>query len=178
MMSKNVEHIILVNPNDKEISSIEKILAHQYGMLHRAFSIFIFRSRHGKSELLLQKRSKNKYHCGGLWTNTCCSHPHPGEEIAMAANLRLKDEMGITTDLKKVGKFHYIAQLDKGMTENEIDHVFIGNYDGDDIPINVNEVEDYEWVDVTELEEDLTTNPQKYTPWLKKALELATKVYK
>lgn len=169
------EHIILVNPQDKKIGLIEKLLAHQYGMLHRAFSVFIFRKHHGRLELLLQQRSKKKYHGGGLWTNTCCSHPHPNENLLKAAEARLHEEMGIKAKLKKVGKFHYIAKMDHGMVENEMDHVYIGFYDEDDIPFNANEVEDYRWENVNKLKRDMNVHPARYTPWLKQALELALK---
>lgn len=172
-MKKTSEKIILVNPQDKEIGMIEKHLGHQYGMLHRAFSVLIFRKRNGNLETLLQQRSKKKYHGGGLWTNTCCSHPRKGETLSEAAHKRLKNEMGITVKLKKVGKFHYIAKMDKGMTENEIDHVFIGIYNDDTIPTNPAEVQDYEWVNVKKLTKQLVRFPKKYSPWFKQALELA-----
>src|ERR1700722_18026522 len=123
MFKSQSEKIILVNPMDKKIGMIEKIIGHRYAMLHRAFSILIFRRKNGKVETLLQQRSKKKYHAGGLWTNTCCSHPHPGEKILISARKRLKEEMGIDVKLKAIGKFHYVAPLDHGMTENEIDHV-------------------------------------------------------
>lgn len=175
--NKTTENIILVDPNNNTIGEIEKILGHRYGMLHRAFSVLVFRQRNGKIETLLQQRNKNKYHGGGLWTNTCCSHPHSGEDLAITAEKRLKDEMGIDVKLKEVGKFHYIAKLDHGMTENEIDHVFIGTYDADDIPVNRAEVEDYLWIDVNILQKELNQYPEKYTPWFKQALELALTNY-
>lgn len=172
---ETIENIILVDPEDNKIGEVEKILGHQYGMLHRAFSVLVFRQRNGQTETLLQQRNKNKYHGGGLWTNTCCSHPHSGESSTMAAEKRLKDEMGIDIKLKEVGKFHYIAKLDHDMTENEIDHVFIGNYDADEIPVNPAEVEDYLWMDINTLQMELKQYPQKYTPWFKQALDLALK---
>src|SRR5438552_4610879 len=104
------EMLILVDPDDNKIAEYEKIRAHQYGMLHRAFSILLFRQRNKKIETLLQQRSKEKYHGGGLWTNTCCSHPHVGEYLTDAVRVRLKEEMGIETELKEVGTFHYIAK--------------------------------------------------------------------
>ncbi len=172
-LARTNENIILVDPEDRKIGEIEKILAHEYAMLHRAFSVFIFRKRHGKLQLLLQQRSKKKYHGGGLWTNTCCSHPHPGEDTLKSAEKRLKDEMGIKANLTELGKFHYVAQFDNGLTENEIDHVLVGTYEADEIPINSNEVENYQWIDVDTLKQELATNPTKYTPWFKQALELA-----
>lgn len=171
------KNIILVDPNDQKIGEIEKHLGHQYGMLHRAFSVIIFRQHDNKIETLIQQRSKQKYHGGGLWTNTCCSHPHEGENINEAAEKRLKNEMGIDVKLKEVGKFHYVAKLDHGMTENEIDHVFIGTYSANDIPFNPDEVEDYRWMDIKTLEEDLEIHPNKYTPWFKQALDIALNSY-
>lgn len=171
MSAKN--QIILVNPNDKKIGLIEKLLGHRYGMLHRAFSVVIFRKRREQWQTLLQQRAKNKYHGGGLWTNACCSHPHPGEILVKAAEKRVKIEMGIRVKLQYVGKFHYIAQLDHGMTENEIDHVLVGWYEADHIPINHREVESYKWMNVDTLQKQLITQPHRYTPWLKQALALA-----
>lgn len=167
------EKVILVDPSDRKIGEMEKILAHKFGMLHRAFSVFIFRKQKGKLELLLQQRNQNKYHAGGLWTNTCCSHPRINETNKEAAENRLKYEMGIEAKLKRVGKFHYIAQFKNGMTENEIDHVWIGMYEGNNIPYNPEEVENYKWVDIGTLEKDLRQFPERYTPWFKQALELA-----
>lgn len=168
------QFVILVNPSDHQIGKEEKILAHQHAMLHRAFSVFIFRERHGQTELLLQQRSKKKYHGGGLWTNTCCSHPRPKENLLKSAEKRLKEEMGITVKLKKKGVFHYVAKLNNGLYENEIDHVFVGTYeDNKKIPINRKEVDNYRWVEVKKLKRDLIAHPKKYSPWLKQALALA-----
>lgn len=166
------EKIILVDPKDHKLGVVEKIIAHEYGMLHRAFSVLIFRNHHGKIETLLQQRSKKKYHAGGLWTNTCCSHPHPRENIVMSAEKRLENEMGIKIKLKEIGKFHYVAKFNNGLTENEIDHVMVGTYNGE-INVNSNEVEDYKWMKVDVLKRELVKNPKKYTPWFKQALELA-----
>src|SRR4051812_29121136 len=115
--------VILVDDNDREVGVMEKMEAHRRGLLHRAFSIFIFNSR---GELLLQKRALSKYHSGGLWTNTCCGHPMPGENIETAANRRLNEEMGINCVLNNIFQFHYNVLLDHAMTENEIDHVLFG----------------------------------------------------
>lgn len=172
-MASAKENIILVDPKDRKLGEIEKLIAHEYAMLHRAFSVFIFRERHHGLQLLLQQRSKKKYHGGGLWTNTCCSHPHPGETVLASAEKRLKEEMGIRAKLREIGKFHYVAQFENGLTENEIDHVLIGHYDADEIPINVKEVEDYCWMNVKSLQKELNTMPKKFTPWFKQALELS-----
>lgn len=175
MAATKSEMIILVNPQDKQIGTIEKLSGHQYAMLHRAFSVLVFRKHNSRIETLLQQRAKKKYHGGGLWTNTCCSHPHPQENLVKSAEKRLLEEMGIQIKLKEVGKFHYVAKLDHGMTENEIDHVLVGTYDADSIPFNKDEVESYKWIDILSLQQDLLNQPHKYTPWLKQALELASK---
>src|SRR5690349_15951298 len=120
--------VILVDENDKAVGSAEKMKAHVKGMLHRAFSVFIFNT---KGEMLLQQRALNKYHSGGLWTNACCSHPSPGEEIAASAVKRLSEELGFQTTIEKAFEFLYKADFDNGLTEHEFDHVFIGHYDGD-----------------------------------------------
>jgi isopentenyl-diphosphate delta-isomerase type 1 len=166
-------NVILVDPNDHKIGQIEKILAHQYAMLHRAFSVFLFRKRKNRIEVLLQQRSKAKYHSGGLWTNTCCSHPRPGEKILSSAKKRLKHEMGIETKLKEIGKFHYIAQFANNLVENEIDHILIGIYEEEKIPVNPEEVESYKWKEVSALKKEVKKNPKAFTPWLKQALEIA-----
>ena len=122
------EKVILVDKNDNQVGLMPKLEAHEKGLLHRAFSIFIFNSRY---ELLLQKRASSKYHSGGLWTNTCCSHPREGEDTLDAANRRLDEEMGIKTSLRKVYDFIYKAELDNQLTEHEFDHVFYGVCDSD-----------------------------------------------
>src|SRR5258708_5798594 len=118
---------------------MEKLEVHQKGLLHRAFSIFIFNR---KGEMLLQQRALNKYHNGGLWTNACCSHPAPGEKTLTAATRRLKEEMGFTTALEKAFDFTYKVSFENGLTENEFDHVFTGRYEGSIEP-NPDEVKDY-----------------------------------
>src|SRR5437868_2002286 len=132
------QEVILVNKRDEPTGSMEKLAAHQQGLLHRAFSIFIFNDN---GELLLQQRAIDKYHSGGLWTNTCCSHPQPGEETIVAAQRRLKEEMGFTTSIKKVFDFVYKAEFGNGLIEHEFDHVFAGNYNGE-IEYNKDEVMD------------------------------------
>lgn len=164
-------NVTLVDPYDHEIGAIEKMLAHRYGMLHRAFSIFIFRKRNGLIELLLQRRNISKYHSGGLWTNTCCGHPQLNELTIDAAAQRLKEEMGINTQLKEVGTFHYIASFSNGLTENEIDHVLVGFYDGQ-FQANYVEISEYAWVSLTNLQKDLKAMPEKYTAWFTQTLDL------
>jgi len=157
-----MEKVILVNKKDKVIGVEEKMKAHLQGKLHRAFSIILFNK---KGEVLIQKRAKSKYHSAGLWTNTCCSHPRPKEKIDQAAKRRLKEEMGIETDLKKVFSFIYKAKLGS-LVEYEFDHVFFGRFNGKPKP-NEKEVEDWQWIKLADLKTDIAKNPQKYTPWFK-----------
>jgi isopentenyl-diphosphate delta-isomerase len=164
-MSK--EKVILVDENDTQVGLMPKLEAHQKGLLHRAFSVFIFNNNH---QLLLQKRAISKYHSGGLWTNTCCSHPREGEETINAANRRLIEEMGIKTNLRKVFDFIYKAELDNELTENEFDHVFYGLYNEDPI-INTEEADDFKWIDMETLNNDITANGQNYTVWFKIAFD-------
>jgi isopentenyl-diphosphate delta-isomerase len=161
------EKVILVDKNDNQVGLMPKLEAHEKGVLHRAFSIFIFNSKY---ELLLQKRASSKYHSGGLWTNTCCSHPREGEDILDAANRRLDEEMGIKTSLRKVYDFIYKAELDNQLTEHEFDHVFYGVFDNDPI-LNKDEAEDFKWVDMETLNNDIIKNEDNYTVWFKIAFE-------
>ena len=163
----SIEKVILVDENDNQVRVMPKLEAHQKGLLHRAFSVFIFNSKY---ELLLQKRASSKYHSGGLWTNTCCSHPREGEEILDAAKRRLIEEMGIDTSLRKVHDFIYKAELDNDLTEHEFDHVLYGIYNEDPI-INKDEADDFKWIDMDSLNEDIKTNGNNYTIWFKIAFE-------
>ncbi len=162
-----MENVILVDEKDNQVGLMPKLEAHQKGLLHRAFSVFIFNSDY---KLLLQKRASSKYHSGGLWTNTCCSHPRDGEDIIDAANRRLNEEMGIKTSLRKVFDFIYTAELDNNLIENEFDHVFYGVYDIDPI-INKDEAEDFKWVDMEKLKNDIENNKDQYTVWFKIAFD-------
>ena len=161
------EKVILVDKNDNQVGLMPKLEAHEKGLLHRAFSIFIFNSRY---ELLLQKRASSKYHSGGLWTNTCCSHPREGEDTLDAANRRLDEEMGIKTSLRKVYDFIYKAELDNQLTEHEFDHVFYGVCDRDPI-LNKDEAEDFKWVDMETLNNDIMKSEDNYTVWFRIAFE-------
>jgi isopentenyl-diphosphate delta-isomerase len=158
--------VILVNENDEPIGVMEKLAAHQQAFLHRAISIFIFNQ---KGEMLLQQRALQKYHSGGLWTNACCSHPIPGESIEDAAIRRLQEELGFITTLKKIFHFTYHVAFANGLSENELDHVFIGKYDGDITP-DKKEVMDYCFMDMDQIKNSILTHPQKYTEWFKIAL--------
>ena len=155
------EQVILVDEKDKPVGVAEKLEAHRKGLLHRAFSVFIFNS---KGEMLLQQRALHKYHSGGLWTNACCSHPNPGEETLAAAQRRLKEEMGFEVPVEKVFDFIYKTKLDNGLTENEFDHVFTGEYD-DAVDFNKNEVMDFCYKDVEGIRNSLQTHPEKYSAW-------------
>lgn len=158
-----MEHVILVDANDRAIGTMEKMEAHRKGILHRAFSVLLFNDA---GQVLLQKRSKSKYHSSGLWTNTCCSHPLPGESMEDATRRRLREEMGIDLQPTFSYSFLYKAPLDHGLIEHELDHVFVGTFNG--IPnINRKEVEDWKYVDLKWLKEDILKNPSDYTVWFK-----------
>lgn len=161
------EPVVLVDEKDNEIGTALKLEAHQRGLLHRAFSVFVFNS---KGELMLQKRAASKYHSGSLWSNTCCSHPFPGEPVDVAAQRRLQEEMGFTCDLDNSFSFIYKAELDNDLTEHEYDHVFIGHSDMQP-RINPDEVEDWKWMSLDELKADMQRYPGKYTMWLKIVFE-------
>jgi isopentenyl-diphosphate Delta-isomerase len=163
---RNMEKIILVDEKNRETGYEEKMAVHEKGLLHRAFSIFVFNE---KNELLLQKREKAKYHSGGLWTNTCCSHPREGETLELVTHRRLLEEMGFDCDLAKLFEFRYMKSFENGLTENEHDSVYFGRYNGR-VAINTNEAEDFRWVDIGFLTKDLKENPSQYTYWFKIAL--------
>lgn len=159
-------NVILVDKKNHFLGEMEKMEAHRRGLLHRAFSIFIFNN---SEELLLQKRNSSKYHSGGLWTNTVCSHPSPGESYKIAVHRRLKEEMGFDCAVKKVGCFIYKSKFSNELTEHEYDCVFVGQYEGQIYP-NPDEIEDYKWLDPEKIRQDLTKSPDKYTFWFKKIM--------
>jgi isopentenyl-diphosphate delta-isomerase, type 1 len=158
-----MEMVVLVDEGDREIGLEEKLAAHLKGKLHRALSVFIFNTR---GELLIQQRAFSKYHSGGLWTNTCCSHPRLGEGVLDAAERRLDEEMGIRCPLKKVFEFTYRAELDNNIVEHEFDHVFVGKYEGEVKP-DPQEAESLKWVNTQELLKDIERDPKSYTYWFK-----------
>jgi isopentenyl-diphosphate delta-isomerase len=160
------EFVILVDEQDNEIGSMEKIEAHEKAVLHRAFSIFIFNEM---GQMMLQRRALSKYHSPGLWTNTCCSHPRPGESLYQATQRRIAEEMGFRCEMREVFHFIYMAPFDHGLTEHELDHVFLGLYN-EDPAINTEEVEEWKWMDIDELLSDVKENPDDYTVWFKIAL--------
>jgi len=163
------DYVILVDEQDNEIGVMEKLRAHELGKLHRAFSVFIFND---KKELLLQQRAINKYHSGGLWTNTCCSHPSPNETIKDAANRRLYEEMGMTCDLKIINNFIYKTEFENGLIEHEFDYILTG-ISNSTPQINKTEVETYKWQQISEIQNDINLNPNKFTTWFKIAIQKA-----
>ncbi len=166
-----MEKVILVDQDDNKIGLMEKLEAHKKGVLHRAFSVFIFND---DNELLLQRRALDKYHSGGLWTNTCCSHPRDGEDLIDAGMRRLLEEMKFTCDIAPVFSFIYKAKLDNELTEHEFDHVLIGRYNSSPNP-NPNEVCDWKFVDLSVLEQDLIDFPEKYTIWFRQVFDRVKK---
>lgn len=163
-----MSEVVLVNELDEPIGTMEKMAAHRNAVLHRAFSIFIFNSR---GEMLIQQRAFNKYHSGGLWTNACCSHPLPGEDILQAANRRLQEEMGFRTDIRKIFDFTYKTAFDNGLIEYEFDHVFAGCYE-DVIKPDKEEVNDYCFKTLEEIRSLLKSNADKFTSWFHIAFPL------
>jgi isopentenyl-diphosphate Delta-isomerase len=171
------ERVILVDLNDNVLGTMDKMEAHVQGKLHRAFSVFIFNT---DGELLLQQRALDKYHSGGKWTNTCCSHPRLGELNEAAAQRRLMEEMGMSCELTYAFNFTYRAAFEDGIEEYEFDHVYYGI--SDEIPdINTLEVADFRYADVSDLKNDITANPNHYTEWFKicydKVLDLHAKLF-
>lgn len=157
------ENVILVNQNDEQIGLMPKLEAHEKAALHRAFSVFILNS---KNEIMLQQRAHQKYHSPLLWTNTCCSHQREGESNIEAGRRRLFEEMGFKTELKELFHFIYKAPFDNGLTEHELDHVMIGYYN-ENPDINLEEVEDWKWMKIEDIKEDIEKHPQIYTVWFK-----------
>lgn len=155
------DSIILVNENDEVVGSMPKMEVHKRGLLHRAFSVFVFNS---KGEMLLQQRAVSKYHSGGLWTNACCSHPAPGENTREAAERRLEEEMGFVIPLKEIFEFTYKTAFGNGLTEYEYDHVLIGEYNGQLQPNN-EEVQDYCFLSIEAIKISIRQHPEMYTSW-------------
>lgn len=159
----SVQEVILVTPQDEAIGVMEKMEAHQKGLLHRAFSVFIFDK---KGRMLLQQRAPQKYHGAHLWTNACCSHPMWDEPVEEAAQRRLREELGFTTPLQKVFSFTYKAPVENGLTEHEYDHVFAGEYEGR-IEMNRDEVCDYAYHELTSVKMLLQEKPELFTTWFR-----------
>lgn len=157
------EKVILVNQFDEQIGLMNKLEAHEKAVLHRAFSVFVLNN---KNEIMLQQRAKQKYHSPLLWTNTCCSHQRDGETNLQAGSRRLFEEMGFVTELKELFHFIYKAPFDNGLTEHELDHVMIG-YFNDEPQINSEEVENWKWMTIEDVKNDMKTHPDDYTIWFK-----------
>lgn len=157
------EQVILVDENDNALGTMEKMEAHRKGLLHRAFSVIL---HNDKGELLLQKRADSKYHSAGLWTNTCCSHPRPGEKTNHAVARRLKEEMGITVKAEFAYSFVYKTILEDGLIEHEYDHVYVGICN-DKPEMNIHEVQDWKYISLETLKQDVVQHPDHYTHWFK-----------
>lgn len=155
------KHVVLVDTNDQPLGLMPKMEAHEKGVLHRAFSVFVLND---KGELMLQQRALHKYHSPGLWTNTCCSHQRDGETNIAAGKRRLQEEMGFVTELREVTSFIYKAPFDNGLTEHELDHIMIGNFNNTP-NINPEEVASWKWMALEAVRDDIKSNPENYTVW-------------
>lgn len=169
--------VILVTPDDKEIGTCEKIKAHKEALLHRAFSVFVIRHHNGKVQALLQKRTSHKYHSGGLWTNTCCSHPQPDRLLLDEAKRCLEYEVGLNDiELKNIGRFIYKSSVGNGLIEHELDHVFVGIFSNDTpFTINPHEIDEVQWLDLDEIEEKYEQDKTQFTAWFEGAFHLLKK---
>lgn len=157
------DELILVDEKDNEIGFLPKLEVHRKGLLHRAFSVLIFNSQR---EMLIHQRAADKYHSANLWTNACCSHPRKGEKTEDAAHRRLNEEMGFDCELKFAYTFIYKTVLENKLFEHELDHVYIGEYNGVPSP-NPEEASGYKWVRLSELRNDILAHPEKYTYWFR-----------
>jgi len=157
------EQVILVNENDEQIGLMPKMEAHEKAVLHRAFSVFVFNEQ---NQLMLQQRAAEKYHSPLLWANTCCSHQRDGESNLEAGKRRLQEEMGFVCELEEKTSFIYKAPFDNGLTEHELDHILVG-YFNENPTLNREEVEDFKWMTVEEVKDDMALNPEIYTEWFK-----------
>lgn len=168
---REMDELILVNAEDEEIGYGEKAYVHEKGLLHRAFSVFIVND----GKMLIQKRNRNKYHSGGLWTNACCSHPRKGESLKEAVHRRLEEELGIDCDVEELFDFMYRTVFAENLYEYEFDHVFLADYSGS-IELNREETSEIKWIDLQELKEDIVRRPEKYTSWFLIAVNKVIKV--
>jgi isopentenyl-diphosphate delta-isomerase len=160
------QSLILVDNLDNPLGIMDKLEAHQKGLLHRAFSVFIWNKN---KELLIHKRAANKYHSANLWTNTCCSHPQPNEATMNAAKRRLQEEVGFSTDIQHRFHFIYKTELENNLIEHELDHVFIGEYNGDFTP-NPDEISETRWISIENLKKEIETKPDNFTYWFKEII--------
>jgi isopentenyl-diphosphate delta-isomerase len=160
------ERVVLVDHQDRGIGTEGKLATHRAGLLHRAFSVFVF---NGAGDLLLQRRARSKYHSAGLWANTCCGHPRPGEEVRPAAMRRLREEMGIDCALHELTAFSYRADVGNGLIEHEYDHILVGRFEGEPSPAP-DEVEHWRWISLDDVSADLSGNAAHYAAWFPIAL--------
>jgi isopentenyl-diphosphate delta-isomerase len=161
------ERVTLVDPDDRILGTMEKLQAHSEGRLHRAFSVFVF---DGAGRLLLQRRAASKYHSPGLWSNTCCGHPRPEEPVEAAAARRLFEEMGFRAALRPLFRFLYRAEIGPAMVEHEVDHVLAGRFEDSPSPEPA-EVQDWRWVSLDGLRDEVEREPQTFTAWLRILLQ-------
>lgn len=172
-MSTANDWLILVDEHDNTIGHAQKMYAHEHNLLHRAFSVMLL-DQNDPNQCLLQQRQLDKYHCPGLWTNTCCSHPLPNEPTAEAARRRLQQELNLNNlpDLNYLGSFIYHAAFDNGLHEHELDHVFVGTIAPVAIHFNREEINAVKWMDIRVLQQALATHPEHYSPWLAGVLQV------
>lgn len=168
--------VVVVDKFGNPIGTEDKLDAHRMGFRHLAFSVMLYRYRDGELEFLMQKRASNKYHSGGLWSNTCCSHPRPDEDIIHASKRRLEEELGIRDALTftDIGTISYLAKFDNGLTENELDHIVIAQSSDVTLDINPREAETCEWQTTSAIEQGILAQPQAYTAWFKLVLNKVT----
>jgi isopentenyl-diphosphate delta-isomerase len=169
------DRVLLVDELDRPLGLMEKLEAHEKGVLHRAFSAFVFREVDGVTQTLLQKRARAKYHFGGLWTNTCCGHPLEGETPAQAGMRRLPEEMNFTCSLRPTDSFIYKAQSENALYEHELDHVLVGRFADEPPAPNPAEADGARWITLEELDQELSANPGAFTPWFALAYAIARK---
>ncbi|MBZ2188336.1 isopentenyl-diphosphate Delta-isomerase [Alcanivorax sp. JB21] len=158
--------VILVDADDRAVGTMAKLAAHESGQLHRAISVYLFNQA---GELLIQRRAPGKYHCGGQWANTCCSHPVPGERVATAASRRLREEMGLSVPLRALFSMIYRVPVSDGLEEHEYLHVFVGQCDQDPVP-DPAEADAWQFISLATLQHDMQAQPQRYAPWLHEVL--------
>jgi isopentenyl-diphosphate delta-isomerase len=161
------EMLVLVDEHDAPLGEMEKLEAHQKGILHRACSVFVFNS---KGEMMLQQRAAGKYHSALLWTNTCCTHPRPGEAPIDTAHRRLREEMGFDCPMESIGAMTYRTEFPNGLIEHEYDHLFLGKYDGEP-KLNPEEAASWKWIAPETLAQELKAHPEQYTYWLNVAFD-------
>ncbi len=162
-IAESAEQVILVDADDRPVGTAPKLEAHRRALMHRAFSVIV---RDGAGRLLLQRRARGKYHSPGLWSNSCCGHPRPGEDLAAGAGRRLHEELGFSCPLTRVGRLHYAVDFQNGLSENEVVTLFVGRHEGA-IPFDPAEVEEVAWVALPDLQAGIAERPNDYTYWFR-----------